>query len=101
MAREALFDLAVNRALTYAARLGLLPCGEEHEGPNRTRPGDRSAAGETLRIGLEPWYLKTRFAYRVPLEQVVTALEALPPGADARRARWDGGPDGHWVVGPG
>lgn len=101
MAREALFDLAVNRAATYAARLGLLPRDAEHAEPGPTHPGDRRPAREALRLGLEPWYLKTRFAYRVPLDLVVTALAALPPGADPRRARWDGGPDGGWVVGRG
>lgn len=81
-ARAALFDLAVRRAAQYAARLGLL---------ERRRDGV-----DTLRLGLEPWYLKTRFAYRVPLEAVLAALIALPDGVDPERARWHGGEEGGW-----
>lgn len=76
-AREALFELAVARALAYAQGLGL--------------PLADPAA---LQRGLTPWYLKTRFAYRVPLEGVVAALTRYP-GA----GRWRGGPDGCWIEG--
>ena len=79
MAREELFDLAVARAHAYASRLGL----PLHD-------------AEALRPGLELWYLKTRFAYRVPLEGVMAAL-ALHPGEDG--ACWRGGPDGGWLPG--
>lgn len=82
--RDALFDLAVQRATQYAARLGLL----ERE---RT-------SGDALRLGLEPWYLKTRFVYRVPLEGVLEALAALPEGAEPERARWRGGATGGWSI---
>lgn len=82
--RSALFDLAVQRAARYAARLGLL---------ERSR-----ASTEALRLGLEPWYLKTRFAYRVPLEHVLDALAKLPEGADPERLRWRGGPSGGWFA---
>ena len=75
MAHAPLFDLAVNRALVYARRLGL--------------------EGEGLRAGLEPWYLKTRFAYRVPLEEVVGALQSYPGGDHY----WMGGENGRWVTG--
>jgi hypothetical protein len=81
-ARAALFDLAVRRAAQYALRLGLL--------------ARRGADVDALRLGLEPWYLKTRFAYRVPLEDVLAALLALPEGADPERARWRGGAEGGW-----
>jgi len=74
--RDELFDLAVNRAAEYAARLGLPP-GD----PGRTRQG------------LEVWYLKTRFAYRVPLADVVAAVAARPAAAGAV---WSGGPGGTW-----
>lgn len=73
-AREALFDLAVARALAYAQGLGLAL-----DDP------------EALRRGLELWYLKTRFAYRVPLAGVVAALARYPGGG-----RWRGGPGGTW-----
>ena len=74
MPRDALFDLAVNRALSYALRLGL--------------PLDDDKA---LYGGLELWYLKTRFAYRIPLEDVITTLQSYPG-----EGRWAGGKEGGW-----
>lgn len=76
MARDALFDAAVNKARSYALRLGL--------------PLDDP---ERLRGGLELWYLKTRFAYRVPLGGVVEALLGCP---DATYS-WTGGAAGRWL----
>lgn len=76
--RPELFDEAVNRALTYASRLGV-----PLDNPDR------------LRGGLELWYLKTRFAYRVPLADVLAAL-AEYPGPDHR---WRGGTAGGWRFG--
>lgn len=78
MARDALFDLAVNRSLVYAGRLGVLGQGEEK-----------------LEGGLELWYLKTRFAYRIPLETVVEVLQTYPGG----EYYWTGGADGSWQAG--
>ncbi|CAN5846594.1 hypothetical protein BH24DEI2_BH24DEI2_14340 [soil metagenome] len=75
MPRDALFDLAISRALTYALRLGLAV-------------GDTAA----LRGGLELWYLKTRFAYRIPLDEVVGALQTYPGGD----CSWRGGHAGGW-----
>lgn len=61
--RGELFELAVARAATYLDRL---------------KPGWRKAPDpRELRVVLELWYLRTRFAYRIPLEDVVTALLAL------------------------
>lgn len=74
--RDVLFDLAVNKAAEYAARLGI-PAGD----PERTR------------LGLEVWYLKTRFAYRVPLDEVAEAVSTRP---DSVEAVWTGGRDGAW-----
>lgn len=74
MPRDALFDLAVNRALSYAQRLNI-PLNN----------------AEILRSGLELWYLKTRFAYRIPLEEVVATLQSYP-GEGA----WQGGRSGGW-----
>lgn len=79
MARDALFDLAVARALSYALRTGPLP---------DTRGGVHAA--------LEVWYLKTRFAYRVPLDGVIGALLAWPGGG----ATWRGGSEGDWIDSP-
>ena len=81
MARDELFDLAVNRARTYARRLGAI---ERSDG-----------AGELARR-LELWYLRTRFAYRVPLDGVAAAVWT-DPGGDVH---WSGGPDGGWRPGP-
>lgn len=79
MAREELFDLAVARALDYATRTGPLP--DTHE---------------RMHAALELWYLKTRFAYRVPLDEVIGALLAWPGGG----AAWRGGSEGSWVATP-
>lgn len=80
MPRTELFDMAVNRALSYAGRLGAL------EGPRHQAD---------LHGVLEVWYLKTRFAYRIPLEQVIAALTDYPgPGH-----YWSGGPGGGWREG--
>ncbi len=76
--RDLLFDAAVNRALLYARRLGV-PLGD-------------SAA---LKGGLELWYLKTRFAYRVPLKDVLGALERYPG-----EGQWRGGASGSWQPHP-
>jgi hypothetical protein len=75
--RHALFDLAVNRAAEVAARLG-------------------GAARHDLRHALEVWYLKTRFASRVPFEAVLDAVRRRPSAA----AHWEGGPRGGWRPGP-
>lgn len=78
MARDELFELAVNRALSYAQRLAL-----------------DFTSDARLTAGLEVWYLKTRFAYRVPLSDVVAVLLAHPdPGA--MNLTWRGGVDGAW-----
>ena len=71
--RDALFDLAVNRAGEVAARLG----------------------GATRR-DLEVWYLKTRFASRVPFDAVLEAVRRRP----APDTHWEGGPEGGWRPGP-
>ena len=75
MPRDALFDAAVNKALAYARRLGV---------PLNDR--------EKLRAGLELWYIKTRFAYRVPLDDVMGALERCPDASYT----WKGGAAGRW-----
>lgn len=75
MARERLFDLAVNRAHRYARSLGL-----ELSDP------------AVLRAGLELWYLKTRFAYRIPLSAILECLSASP----GEGYSWRGGPEGSW-----
>lgn len=80
MPRNALFDLAVNRAASYLARLGLL-------GGAKTRAERRQ--------GLEAWYLKTRFVYRIPLEAILDRLEGYP-GPDHY---WTGGEAGGWQEG--
>ena len=78
VARDALFDLAINRSLVYAKRLGV---------PGQDR--------ERLRGGLELWYLKTRFAYRISLKTVVEVLQTYPGGEH----HWTGGEEGGWKKG--
>ena len=74
--RNELFDLAVNRAAGYLERTG----------------GGKVAVGEDLRRRLELWYLRTRFAYRLPLDAVIAALGRYP----GRGYSWRGGPQGDW-----
>lgn len=64
---EALFDLAVNRAAL--ARRG---------------------------SPLESWHARTRFARRIPLEEVRKALASKP---EAGEWHWHGGKDGSWRAG--
>lgn len=56
---------------------------------------ERSDSARELAQRLELWYLRTRFAYRVPLEQVAAVVWASPPGD----VHWSGGPDGSWREG--
>ncbi len=69
MDRGELFELAVTRAATYLDRLMPAWRRESHQ------PVE-------LRLALELWYLRTRFAYRVPLEEVVAALMAPCPAEE-------------------
>lgn len=77
-ARDELFDVAVNKAADYAVRVGL-PLDDAHK----------------LRAGLEVWYLKTRFAYRAPFEEVLAVLAVRPVGSSSV---WQGGPRGEWTT---
>jgi hypothetical protein len=76
MPREALFDLAVNRAYRYALRLGVL-------------------GGDGLKPALTTWYRATRFAYRIPLDAILNAVAAAP----GEGYHWRGGPQGGWQPG--
>ncbi len=78
--REELFDLAVNRALAYA---------------RRTRALARARDVRGLARELELWILRTRFAYRIPLEAVAERLLVAPDG----EVHWAGGPHGGWREG--
>lgn len=79
--RDELFDLAVNRALSYA---------------RRTRAIERAADAHGLARELQLWVLRTRFAYRIRLEEVATRLLTAPAGP----VHWRGGPQGGWRDGP-
>jgi hypothetical protein len=81
--RGDLFDLAVARADAYLRR-ARPPLSDDPAG---------------LRRALEVWALKTRFASRVDLDEVVRALRLRPPDPTASGApppRWRGGPSGSW-----
>lgn len=77
MSRHALFDLAIARALSYATKLGLI---------------DKKLSSRALYRGLELWYLKTRFAYRIPLEDIIIILKTYPNDSSI----WQGGENGSW-----
>jgi hypothetical protein len=70
-ARDAIFDLAINRAASFLRGAG------------------QNAA-------LELWHSKTRFASRVELELIRAALEQRPPVGEWF---WDGGESGGWEMG--
>ncbi len=74
MERDALFDLAINRSLAYVKTLGVNTSDEDE-----------------LKKGLEVWYLKTRFAYRISLADIVEVLRKYPGSGE-----WSGGKDGIW-----
>jgi hypothetical protein len=80
VARDELFDLAVNRALSYA---------------RRTRALERADDATALARELELWVLRTRFAYRLDLLEVATRLRQAPDG----EVHWTGGPAGGWREG--
>lgn len=73
MSRHALFDLAVARALSYATRLAVI---------------DKNLSARDIEL----WYLKTRFAYRIPLEDIIVVLQSYPND----NSKWSGGKDGSW-----
>jgi uncharacterized protein YfiM (DUF2279 family) len=75
-ARDAIFDLAVNRAAAFTRSTG--------------------ASLEAGGVALETWQARTRFASRVSLEAVRTALESRP---DGEGWHWVGGESGEWLAG--
>lgn len=79
--RDELFDLAVNRALAYA---------------RRTRALERARDARELARELQLWVLRTRFAYRLRLEEIAARLLEAPSG----EVHWHGGPEGGWRAGP-
>lgn len=76
MERAELFDLAVNRSLSYVQKTGL-----DISDPQK------------LRQGLELWYLKTRFAYRISLDEIIEVLQTHPG-----HGKWRGGKHGSWQL---
>lgn len=77
LARAALFDLAVNRALSYALSLAM------------------SLQDERLEAKLEPWYQQTRFAYRIALGDIIKVIKTYP----GETSFWQGGKLGSWHSG--
>jgi hypothetical protein len=70
-ARDAIFDLAINRAASFLRGAG------QH-------------------ANLEVWHSKTRFASRVELELIRTVLEQRPTEGEWH---WAGGESGVWQIG--
>jgi hypothetical protein len=70
-AQNAIFDLAVNRAAAFVR-------------------------GASSSVNLEAWHARTRFASRVNLEMIRTALETKPPAGEWY---WSGGASGSWFPG--
>ncbi len=75
--RDALFDLAVNRASSYVERL---------DSYNHV-----TNEGEMVKL-LEAWALRTRFASRFDLRAIARILLDKP----ADGSQWTGGEDGAW-----
>jgi len=75
--RDALFDLAVNRASSYVQRLD-----SYHHVTDE---------GEMVKL-LEAWALRTRFASRFDLRAIARILLEKP----ADGSQWAGGEDGAW-----
>jgi hypothetical protein len=71
VARDAIFDLAINRAASFLR-----------------------GAGQNA--NLEVWHSKTRFASRVELELIWVALEQRPQVGEWH---WAGGESGAWHIG--
>ena len=80
MHRTELFDLAINRASSYLDKLSVDPA---------------AASAQSLHGHLELWYLKTRFAYRVALQDVIAILQKRP----GKAYFWQGGVGGNWLEG--
>lgn len=76
--RDSLFDLAMNRARAYLLQRGW------------------SDDEKVLEQRLHAWYLKTRFAYRIPLASIVNKLPSYPQ--DGKRYLWQGGISGNWSL---
>lgn len=72
-APDALFDLAINRAAAFL----------------------RGARPTRLDEALAGWHARTRFARRVPLQDVHRCLASRPDGD----WHWEGGPAGGWKPG--
>ena len=77
MHRDELFNLAVNKALEYLKRLGVEP---------------QTVTDDVLKNKLDLWYLKTRFAYRISLSDIIATLQRYK-----EQHVWLGGKDGSWV----
>ena len=76
MPRDELFDLAINKALSYVKQLGIEP---------------QNIPERELTKTLSIWYQKTRFAYRIPLNKIIASL-----GLYQGKGVWQGGEGGVW-----
>ena len=86
VSREKLFDLAINRSLSFNKKMGKFKVSTS------TKSGFC-----VLEADLLSWHQQTRFAYRVSLEAIVRCLNAVP---DIKHDYyWLGGPEGDWFEG--
>jgi len=84
--REKLFDLAINRSLSFAKKMGKLRVVDTSQENNLIEESD-----------LLNWHQQTRFAYRIPLLTIVQCLNALPD--TEKEYCWLGGETGAWIEG--
>ncbi len=95
--REKLFDLAINRSLSVAKKMGKFNALEAKSKVNAANSELSQATMGLTEADLKQWHQTTRFAYRVPLEAIVRCLNTLP---DVQKDYfWQGGVDGAWFEG--
>lgn len=95
--REKLFDLAINRSLSVAKKMGKLKAVQVKSQVDVEDSESSQAVLSLTEADLKQWHQTTRFAYRVSLEAIVECLNALP---DLEKDYfWQGGADGDWFEG--
>lgn len=95
--REKLFDLAINRSLSFAKKMGKLRSAEAKPHVDELDGVPSKAVLSLTEADLKQWHQTTRFAYRVSLKAIVCCLNTLP---DMQKDYfWQGGVEGSWFEG--